>query len=122
MIPFLVYKNIHLVGVFMILMALGGLLLHSITGGTQEHSWRRPVAITHGVGLLLVLLGGFGMLARIGIYWPWPGWVTGKIIIWMLFGGLVGVIFRRPGLARSLWWVAIALAGLAAYLAGHKPF
>ncbi|HZX60505.1 MAG TPA: hypothetical protein VFF51_02025, partial [Candidatus Methylomirabilis sp.] len=87
MIPYLVYKNIHLVGVFMILMALGGLLLHSITGGTQEHSWRRPVAITHGVGLLLVLLGGFGMLARIGIYWSWPGWVTGKIIIWLLFGG-----------------------------------
>ena len=122
MIPYLVYKNIHLIGVFMILMALGGLLLHCITGGTQEHSWRRPVAITHGVGLLLVLVGGFGMLARIGIYWPWPGWVTGKVIIWLLFGGLVGVIFRRPGLARSLWWVAIALAGLAAYLAGHKPF
>jgi hypothetical protein len=122
MIPYLVYKNIHLIGVFMILMAVGGLLLHCITGGTQEHSWRRPVAITHGVGLLLVLLGGFGMLARIGLSWPWPGWVTAKVIIWMLFGGLVGVIFRRPVLARSLWWVAIALAGLAAYLAGHKPF
>jgi len=121
MVSYLVYKNIHLIGVFMILMAVGGLLLHCITGGTQEHSWRRPVAITHGVGLLLVLLGGFGMLARIGIYWPWPGWVTGKVIIWMIFGGLVGVIFRRPALARSLWWVAIALAGLAAYLAGHKP-
>jgi hypothetical protein len=122
MIPYLFYKNIHLIGVFMILMAVGGLLLHCITGGTQEHSWRRPVAITHGVGLLLVLLGGFGMLARIGLSWPWPGWVTAKVIIWMLFGGLVGVIFRRPVLARSLWWVAIALAGLAAYLAGHKPF
>jgi hypothetical protein len=121
MIPYLVYKNIHLIGVFMILMAVGGLLLHAITGGTQEHRWRRPVAITHGVGLLLVLLGGFGMLARAGIFWPWPGWVTAKVIIWMVFGGLVGVIFRKPVMARSLWWVVIVLAGLAAYLAGHKP-
>jgi hypothetical protein len=122
MVSYLVYKNIHLIGVFMILMAVGGLLLHCITGGRQEHSWRRPVVVTHGVGLLLVLLGGFGMLARIGIFWSWPGWVMGKIIIWVIFGGLVGVIFRKPVLARSLWWVAIALAGLAAYLAGHKPF
>ena len=122
MISYLVYKNIHLIGVFMVLMALGGLLLHRINGGTQEHSWRKPVAITHGVGISLALLGGFGMLARIGIFWPWPGWVTGKVIIWGILGGLIAVIFRAPTLARSLWWVAIALAGLAAYLAGHKPF
>jgi len=44
MVSYLVYKNIHLIGVFMILMAVGGLLLRCITGGTQEHSWRRPVA------------------------------------------------------------------------------
>ena len=62
MIPFPVYKNIHFIGIFMILMALGGLLLHRITGGTQRHAWRKPVAWTHGVGMLLILLGTTGLV------------------------------------------------------------
>ena len=122
MISVAVYKNIHLIGVFMVLMALGGLLVHRINGGTQDHAWRKPVAMTHGVGLLLILLGGFGMLARLGIFWPWPGWVTVKVIIWIVLGALVGIIFRKPTLAKPLWWITIALAGLAAYFAVYKPF
>ena len=122
MIPFVVYKNIHLIGVFMVLMALGGLLLHSITGGTKEHLWRKPVGVTHGIGVFLILLGGFGMLARLGISWSWPGWVTGKVFIWVILGGLIAVIFRKPALAKPLWWITIALGGLAAYLAINKPF
>lgn len=118
----LVYKNIHLLGVFMILVALGGLILHRINGGTREHAWRKPVAITHGVGLLLALVGGFGALARLGIFWPMPAWVIGKIAIWLVLGILVAVIFRSPTLAKPLWWVTILLAGLAGYLALSKPF
>lgn len=106
----------------MVLMALGGVLLHRINGGTRTYSWRKPVAITHGVGMFLVLLGGFGMLPGLGIHWPWPGWVIGKVIIWIVFGALIALIFRKPTLAKPLWWITIALAGLAAYLAGNKPF
>lgn len=122
MMSLLVYKNIHLLGVFMMLMALGGLILHRINGGTREHAWRKPVAITHGIGLLLALIGGFGALARLGIFWPLPGWAIGKLVIWLVFGALVAVIFRSPALAKPLWWVTIVLAVLAAYLALHKPF
>ncbi len=122
MISFAVYKNIHLIGILMVFLALGGLLLHRINGGTKDHSWRKPVAITHGVGIFLILLGGFGMLARLGIFWAWPGWVTGKVLIWVILGGLIAVIFRKPALAKPLWWTTIVLGGLAAYLAGTKPF
>jgi hypothetical protein len=122
MISLAVYKNLHLLGVFMILVALGGLILQQINIRTREQVWRRPVAITHGIGMVLVLVAGFGMLARIGVPWPWPGWVIGKIIIWLVFGVLIAVIGRSPGLAKSLWWITIALAALAAYLALNKPF
>lgn len=122
MVSVLAYKNIHLIGVFMVLVALGGLVLHRINGGTQDHAWRKPVAITHGVGIFLVLLSGFGMIARLGIGFPWPGWVMGKITILMVFGAVVAVIFRRPTLVKSLWWIVIALGGLAGYLALNKPF
>jgi hypothetical protein len=71
---------------------------------------------------VLVLVGGFGMLARFGIHWPWPGWVVGNIIIWLVFGVLIAVIGRAPALAKPLWWITIALAAIAAYLALNKPF
>lgn len=122
MIPFAVYKNIHLIGVFMVLMALGGVVLHYVSGGGQRYPWRKPVAITHGVGMFLILLGGFGVLARKGIFWSWPGWVTGKVAIWIVLGALIAVIARKPTLAKPIWWITIALSGLAAYLAGSKPF
>jgi hypothetical protein len=122
MISLEIYKNIHLLGIFMILLAMGGLILQQINASTREQGWRRPVAITHGIGMVLVLVGGFGLLARLSIPWPWPGWVVGKIIIWLVFGALIAVIGRSPGLAKPLWWITIVLGGLAAYLALNKPF
>jgi hypothetical protein len=122
MIPLLIYKNLHLLGVFMILVALGGLILQQIHGTTREPVWRKPVAITHGIGMVLALVGGFGMLERLGISWPWPGWVIGKIIIWLVLGVLVALIGRVPALAKPLWWITIALGAIAAYLALNKPF
>jgi hypothetical protein len=122
MISYAIYKNLHFLGIFMILVALGGLILQQIDTRTRERVWRRPVAITHGIGMVLVLVAGFGLLARIGVHWPWPGWVIGKIVIWLVFGVLIAVIGRSPGLAKPLWWITIALAALAAYLALNKPF
>jgi hypothetical protein len=122
MISFLVYKNLHLLGVFMILVALGGIILQQLNTVAREQPWRKPVAITHGIGMVLVLVGGFGMLARLGIFWPWPGWIMGKIAIWLVFGVLIAVIGRAPALAKPLWWVTIALATIATYLALNKPF
>jgi uncharacterized membrane protein SirB2 len=124
MIPLLIYKNLHLLGVFMILVALGGLILQQIQATTREPVWRKPVAITHGIGMVLALVGGFGMLARpeLSIFWPWPGWVIGKIIIWLVFGILTALIGRAPSLAKPLWWITIALGAIAAYLALNKPF
>jgi hypothetical protein len=122
MIPMLIYKNLHLIGVFMLFIAVGGLIVHQIGVGIREHPWRRTMVITHGIGMVLVLVGGFGMLARLGIFWPWPGWVVGKIVIWLIFGGLIAVLGRSPTLAKPLWWIAIVLGTLAAYLALNKPF
>jgi hypothetical protein len=122
MISYAIYKNMHFLGIFMILVAMGGLILQQINTRTREQVWRRPVAIIHGIGMVLVLVGGFGLLARLGIHWPWPGWVIGKVIIWLVFGVLIAVIGRSPSLAKPLWWITIALGALAAYLALNQPF
>ena len=119
----LVYKIIHLTGIAMTLMALGGLMVHAIAGGQKaDLSWRKPVMATHGIGMFLVLLGGFGMLARLGIHWPWPGWVFVKFGVWLLLGAFTVPIYKSPSRAKGLWLALVVLFVLAAYMALYKPF
>lgn len=123
MIPYQIYKIIHLLGVFMVVLALGGLATHAINGGGKEHPWRKGIAITHGVGLLISLIGGFGALARLGLaHDSLPGWIYAKLVIWLYFGALMALLIRRKQMAKKMWFVMILLVGCAAYLAGYKPF
>ncbi|MBK7962160.1 MAG: hypothetical protein IPK04_13855 [Bdellovibrionales bacterium] len=118
-----VYKIVHLVGVMMVFLSLGGVATNAINGGLKNHLWRKPIAITHGLGLVLSLVGGFGLLARLGIVQGGlPGWVWVKLGIWIMFAILIGVVSRKPGWARSIWPLIIILGAMAAYLAGSKPF
>jgi len=78
------------------------------------------LSIFHGVGLVLLLVAGFGMLARLGIMWPWPGWVIVKVVLFAILGGF-------PALSRRFdaglgWWIAIILILLAAWTGVMKPF
>lgn len=123
MISYSIYKIIHLLGVMMVFLSMGGVIMHAINGGGREHSWRKPVAITHGIGLLLALVGGFGLLARIGVMQGvLPGWVIAKLVIWLVFAILVGVTIRKKSLAKPFWIFTLILGVVAAYLAGSKPF
>jgi hypothetical protein len=118
--PVDVYKLMHLLGLFLVLIALGGLALHGANGGSREtQRWRRPVAITHGLGLLLLLVGGFGMLAKLGA--GLPPWAAGKLVLWLALGAALGLLGRRPALGRPLWFVVPLLALGAAMLAIYKP-
>jgi len=121
MISVELYRNIHLLGVFMVLVALGGAALYGMVSQGKDLAWRKVVNMTHGLGLVLVVVAGFGMLARLGINWPWPMWVWGKVAVWVLLGVLIAPARRSPGMAPALWWIIILLAAAAAYLAIHKP-
>jgi len=120
-----VYNILHVVGIVLIMAALGALALHAINGGTRESNAARGlIAGLHGLGALLVLLGGFGMLARIGFEHgsAFPGWLVVKIAIWLMLAGSVVVPYRRPALARPLLLALPLLGGLAAFMAIYKPF
>ena len=119
----LFYKLFHLLGIFMTFMSLGGLALHMVNGGTKEqNNWRKSVAITHGIGIILILVSGFGMLARLGVAWPWPGWAIVKMVIWIVLGGTTAVLYRLGDSAKGLWYAILLLGFIAAYLALNKPF
>jgi hypothetical protein len=123
MIAISIYKFLHILGIMMIFASLGGMIHYVINGGTKtQNRWQKAAAATHGLGMVLVLLGGFGMLARLGIHWPWPGWVIGKIIIWIILGGIIALIYRLPNANKALWYIVLLLGAFAAYLAIMKPF
>lgn len=122
MIPHPVYKLVHLLGVFMIVTSLAGLIFHNIVaGGAKTAAWKRAIAIHHGIGMALALVGGFGMMARLGIHWPWPGWIAGKFAIWLTLGLSLALVRRKREWSRAYWWLLPFLAISAAFLAIFKP-
>jgi len=123
MISYGVYRLIHIVGILFLFLAMGGMALHVANGGTKATNRARGmVAATHGIALFVILLGGFGMLARLGVaHTGFPGWVWAKFGIWVVLGGLFMLPYRYPVLARPLWLIVPLLGATAAYLALFKP-
>lgn len=119
MIDYTTYKVIHLIGVFMVLVSLGGLVAVTASNG-QSHPLRKLALLTNGIGLLVALAAGFGLIARLQL--GWPGWFFGKILIWLILAALSVLIRRRPESASLFWWASLLLAAIAASLAVFKPF
>ena len=119
------YKVVHIFGILLTWSALGALVLHAANGGDKSSNKKRAlVAATHGVGMLIILVGGFGLLARLGQMHGagFPAWIWIKLGIWVLAGALIMLPLRVPKLATPLWFLIPMLGGLAAYTAGYKPF
>ena len=111
------FKILHLSGVFMVLVSLGGLI---VLGVVEDSRWRKLAGMTNGIGLVVVLIGGLGLLGQLQV--GWPGWILGKILIWLVFAVLMVLAKRASRLGSALWWGSVVLAALAAALANFKPF
>jgi hypothetical protein len=120
-----VYKLIHFLGIILLFMALGGAALHVMNGGTKAtNGSRKIVAISHGVALFLILLGGMGLMKWKGISHagPYPVWLYPKVLIWLLMGGITALIWRKPGLGNAYWLLIPVLGAVAVFFATMKPF
>lgn len=123
--PYQVYKVLHIFAVVMLFVSLGGLTLHAVNGGTKESNLgRKMVAISHGVAMIIILVAGFGLLARLQVMAAgiaFPLWVWLKLGIWVVMGALVAIPYRKPELARPLWLLLPVLGAVAAAVAIYKP-
>lgn len=115
------YKALHLMGLVLAVLGIGGIVFATLSG-TQLKTWVRVTAFSaHGLGLFLVLLGGFGMLARLGLAREMPVWVYYKLAIWAFFALAVSLARRVRGGALAVFFLAVILAGLAQWIAVNKP-
>jgi uncharacterized membrane protein len=118
------YNVVHIVGIVLVMSALGATAIHALNGGTrQTNAARGLVAGLHGTGVLLILIGGFGMLARLGFQHGanFPLWLWVKLAVWVTAAALLFVPYRRPALAKPIYLALPVLGGLAAYMAIYKP-
>jgi hypothetical protein len=124
MISLNLYKLVHILGILLVFSSFGGLVLHAMNGGTKAtNGGRRLVMAGYVVGLFLILLGGFGMLARLDIVQGGlPGWVWFKLVVWIVIGGLIALPYRKPEASRLLWILGPALGLIAAWAGLFKPF
>ncbi len=106
-----IYLIIHLTGISLLALGIGGMM----AGGEK----RKTFAMLQGLGLLVMLVSGFGLLAKLGLGFPHFAMV--KTALWLLLGALP-VIFRKlktPQSAEIL--IVLILVGIMAYLGLMKP-
>ena len=102
------YQTLHVFGLFVLFSSLGAAALHAMNGGTKEsNASRKLVAVSHGIGLFLVLLAGFGLLAKSGKggVENWPAYIPIKLGLWVFFGAVLVAFYRKPKWAKALWFI-----------------
>ena len=115
---YLTYKVLHLVAILFLFTSMGSLAALVRTG---DQGLRRLALIVHGVSSVVILVAGFGLLARLGFFGDIPIWAWLKMGVWLLLALAVVPLLRRPELGRVLWLVLPVLGGIGAWLAIAKP-
>jgi hypothetical protein len=108
------YQVLHIVGISMVFLGYGALLARSMLV-PENVSVRKLGSITSGIGLLVIFVAGFGLISKLGHSFT-DTWVLVKFVIWLVLGGLIVLINRKPQLAMLLWCLLIALAATAAIM------
>lgn len=125
MLPYTFYKVLHILGIALTMVSLGGMFGHALNGGLKtENQARRLLIGMHGAGVLFILVGGFGMLARLGFMHGanFPGWLWVKLGVWTFVAAVAALPYRRPQLGRPAL-LALPLAAMtAAAMAVYKPW
>lgn len=110
------YRLLHFAGLLLLYGAIGCIAMHKGEGKPPKLG-----TILHGVGLVVMLVAGFGMLARMEIHWPWPSYVMVKVGLWVALGALPILMRKKilPGVLGLL--VAAGIGTFAFWLVQTRP-
>jgi hypothetical protein len=122
--PYTIYKLIHFLGLFAVLTVLAATAMHALGGGTRDsRPFRRTFGVVHGIAAFLILLGGFGMLARLGVvHTGLPVWVYLKLVVWLVVSAALLLPYRGRPLALAVIIGLPLLTFAGAAIALYKPF
>lgn len=98
-------------------LGVGAGVGRAMGGGAGSY---RGSGILHGLGLLLILVSGFGLMAKLGIPMT-MGFFHVKLLLWLLLGASFALV-RKPRFSQPLLLALPLLGGIAAYMGIFKPF
>ena len=119
--PYTLYKLIHVASILFLFTTAGGVALYVANGGTKENNIARKwVAAIHGLTLVLILVSGFGLVARLGT--GFQTWVWVKFALWFVIGSFALLPLRKTHLGYRFFFLIPLLGAVAAFFAIYKPF
>jgi hypothetical protein len=107
------YYVLHVISV----LVLTGYTFYAFAAPAET---RKRVMMITGIASLLVLVGGFGLQAKLG--YGFPGWLIVKMVCWLGLSALAGLGYRKRGAAGALSVVALLIAATAVVMVYTKPF
>lgn len=117
MISYEIYKVLHIYAIVVMVLSLGINLMVS--------EKIKFFSILSGVFTFLALVGGFGLMARIGIKHGqmFPTWIIVKLIAWLLIGVGGPIAIKRLGQSKKMLMlkVMLMLALVSIVMAVYKP-
>jgi uncharacterized membrane protein SirB2 len=96
------YQLLHLFALFV-------LTAHTFMAfANPDPANKKQTMIITGVASLLVLVSGFGLLAKLHAN-QFSAWVVVKLFCWLALTALAGIAYRRPHLRGVLATIALGL-------------
>lgn len=114
----IIYLILHFTGILLVFLAFGSMIARSALQ-PDNVPWRKFGGMMSGIGLLLILVGGFGMLARMHL--GLPGWAIIKLVIWLALGAMTALINKKPKASKPLWFITLLLGVAAVLTVIFKP-
>ena len=105
------YKITHLIGISALALGVGGMM----AGGDK----RKAFAILQGIGLLVMLVSGFGLLAKLSL--GFPPFAIVKTILWLLIGAMPMILRKLKAPLPAAIITSLVLVGIMAWLGVVKP-
>jgi hypothetical protein len=106
-----VYHLLHLVGLFV-------MTAYTFRAFAAPGSNRRGNLMISGIASLVVVVAGFGLLAKLKL--DFSAWIIIKVVCWLVLSGLAGMAHRK-GRAGILPLVALLLITAAVYAVYFRP-
>jgi hypothetical protein len=103
-----IYSIIHIVGIILTFMGFAY--------GMKQ--WSKGAAIAHGTGLTLLLISGFGLIAK-KYNNELQTWMFVKLAIWLALGGALVLVKRGIVKGIAAWVLLVGLGAGAAWTVYH---
>ena len=96
-----IYQVLHVVS----MVLLTAFLFQAFANPDPKN--RKRTGMITGIFALLMLIGGFGLVAVMKVGFPW--WVIVKLVCWLGLASMSGLAYRKPQRIPLLTVLAIAL-------------